>query len=358
MSLALRLAVYTDAPVVGGAERALATLLGWLGPHVDVTLLGVDAGVVAEIAAARPACATAILPPVRNKGDLRAIGAHLRAIRRARPEVLHANLRTPFSCQYAIAAALVTPGVEVVAVEHSPISSTDALQRRLRRLLVQRYAAHIAVAERSARTVEKVLGLDRGSVRTIYNGVADEHSEPVERIAPGPVVGVVGRLSVEKGVDVLLRALEELPEATGLIVGDGPERAALERLAEELGIAGRVHFTGSTNAARGFLGTIDVLALPSRFEALPLTVVEAMYAERPVVATDVGSVNEAVIDGETGLLVPAEDPRALARAIGSLLRDHSRAKALGVAGRKRALEHFSASGMALAYEELYAEVRK
>lgn len=358
MSRPLRLGAYTDAPLVGGAERALATLLGSLGPHVAVTLLGVEKGVIAEIAAARPGCATVVLPPVRNKADLRAIAAHLRAVRNLRPEVLHANLRTPFSCQYAIAAALATPGVEVVAVEHSPIGSQDALQRRLRRLLVRRLAAHVAVAERSARVVENVLGLEPGTVRTIYNGVADERSEPPERVAAGPVVGAVGRLSREKGIDVLLRALVDLPEATGLIVGDGPERAGLERLAHELGIDGRVVFTGYAANARPFLGAIDVLALPSRFEALPLSAVEAMLAERPVVATDVGSVDEAVVDGETGLLVPAEDPAALAQAIGTLLADPGRAQDLGTAGRQLALARFSVPTMARAYEALYDEVRR
>jgi len=358
MTNPLRLGVYTDAPIVGGAERALATLLGSLGAPVDVTLLGVDEGVVAEIAAARPGCRALVLPPVRNKADLRGIAAHLRAVRHLRPQVLHANLRTPFSCQYAIGAALITPGVEVVAVEHSPISSQAAVQRLLRRILVRRLAAHVAVAERSARVVEDVLRLEPGTVRTIYNGVPDEQGGPPERVAAGPVVGAVGRLSREKGIDVLLRALVELPEATGLIVGDGPERAALEQLARGLGIDGRVVFTGYTPDARRFLGAIDVLALPSRFEALPLSAVEAMLAQRPVVATNVGSVDEAVIDGETGVLVPAENPAALAHAIGTLLADPGRARSLGAAGRERALARFSAAAMAQAYEALYDEVRR
>ena len=358
MSRPLRLGAYTDAPLVGGAERALATLLGSLGPQVDVTLLGVDEGVVAEIAAARPGCATVVLPRVRDKRDLRSLAGHLRAVRDLRPQVLHANLRTPFSGQYAIAAALATPGVEVVAVEHSPIGSQDALQRRLRRLLVRRLAAHVAVAERSARVVESVLGLQPHTVRTIYNGVADERSEPPERVAAGPVVGAVGRLSHEKGVDVLLRALVELPEATGLIVGDGPERTTLERLARELGIDRRVVFTGHVANARPYLGAIDVLALPSRFEALPLSAVEAMLAERPVVASHVGSVDEAVVEGRTGLLVPPEDPAALARAIGTLLAEPERAHGLGTAGRQLALARFSVATMTRAYEALYDEVRR
>ncbi|MGH3072975.1 MAG: glycosyltransferase [Gaiellaceae bacterium] len=352
----MRLAAYTDAWLVGGAEQALATLLEWLGPHVDVTLLGVDERVVAEIAASRPGCATVVLPPVRDKRDVKAIAAHLRTIRRLRPQVLHANLRTPFSCQYGIAAALATRGVKVVAVEHSPIATDDALQRRLRRLMARRFAAHVSVGDESARRVERALGLAADSVRTIFNGVPEYDEPPAERPVPGPLIGSIGRLSREKGVDVLLRALPDLPGVTALIVGEGPERQALEALASELGVAERTIFTGRVPESRPYFPTLDVYVLPSRFEGLPLTVVEAMLASRPVVATNVGSVSEAIADGETGLLVPPNDPAALARAVRSVLDDAARAAAMGEAARARAEATFTARAMARRYEQLYDEV--
>jgi glycosyltransferase involved in cell wall biosynthesis len=100
----------------------------------------------------------------------------------------------------------------------------------------------------------------------------------------------------------------------------------------------------------------DVFVLPSRFEGFPLVLVEAMLAALPVVATDVGSVSESVVDGETGLLVPAEDAAALARAIRELLDDRPRSQEMGRRGRERAHNQFSVAGMAKAYLALYEEV--
>ncbi len=358
MTRPLRLAAYTDATLVGGAEGALGTLLEWLGPHIEVTLLGVDERVVTQIAAARPGCATVVLPPVRNKADLRAIAAHFRAFRRVRPEVVHANLRTPFSCQYGLAAALATPGAQVVAVEHAPMPTEDTFQRGLRRLMVRRLAAHVSVGDESARMVERVVGLPPGSVRTIYNGVPDLDVPPVDRPVSGPVIGSIGRLSPEKGLDVLLRALVELPGVTAVLVGDGPDRDELEQLALELDVADRAIFTGRVPESRAYFPVLDVYVLASRSEGLPLAVIEAMLASRPVVATDVGSVSEAIVDGETGLLVPPDDAAALAQAVRSLLDDPTRAAALGEAARARAVASFSAQAMARRYEALYDEVRR
>ena len=358
MSKPLRLAAYTDATLVGGAEGALATLLEWLDPHIAVTLLGVDARVVAEIAAARPGCATVVLPPVRDKADFRAIAAHAQAFQRLRPEVVHINLRTPFACQYGLAAALATPRAKVIAVEHAPMPTEDTLQRGLRRLMVGRLAAHVSVGDESARTVERVLGLAPGTVRTIYNGVPDLDLPPIDRLVPGPVIGSIGRLSPEKGLDVLLRALVDLPGVTAVLVGDGPDREALKRLALELGVEERAIFTGRVPESRVYFPALDVYVLASRSEGLPLALVEAMLAGCAIVATDVGSVSDAITDGETGLLVPAGDAPALARAVQSLLDDPGRAAALGEAARTRAVASFSAQAMAHAYEKLYDEVRR
>ena len=140
-----------------------------------------------------------------------------------------------------------------------------------------------------------------------------------------------------------------------MIVGDGPERERLERLAASLGIAQRVAFEGWQSDARDFLTTFDVFVLPSRFEGFPLVLLEAMLAGLPVVATDVGSVAEAVQDGETGLLVPPDDVQALNEALHTLLDDPDLRRKLGDAGRARALE-FSPARMAREFEALYAEV--
>ena len=187
----------------------------------------------------------------------------------------------------------------------------------------------------------------------IYNGVPDVPLEPVPRVRPGPVVGWFGRFAATKGVDVLLRALPSVPDVSCVLVGDGPERPSLERLAEDLGIADRVVMVGWADQPRNYLPGFDLAVLPSRAESLPLAVIEAMLAERAVIASDVGGVGELVLDGVTGVLVPSEDPDALARAMAQLLGEPSLAAEMGARARERALEHFSASAMARSYEALY-----
>ena len=140
---------------------------------------------------------------------------------------------------------------------------------------------------------------------------------------------------------------------TGVIVGDGEGRESVEALAAKLGADERVLIEGWHDDARSYLPTFDVYCLPSRFEGFPLAVVEAMLAGLPIVAADVGSVSEAIRDGETGLLVPPEDPVALASAIRRLLEDRRLAARLGERARALATEQFTAEHMARAYEDLY-----
>lgn len=350
----LRLAVYTDATSIGGAEEVLGHLVGALRSSIDVAVVGSDADVVAAVAARRPGSAVRLVPAVRDKWDVRGVAGHVRVLLGLRPDVVQANLRTPWTCQYGILAGLLVPRARVIAVEHLPIPSGDPGQRRLKRVLAGRLAAHVAVGGQAARLVEEYAGLPVGSIRTVHNGVPDVRLEPVPRPLPGLVVGSLGRLDTQKGYDVLLRALAGLEGVSAVLVGDGPEREPLEALAAELGLAERLVITGWRSDARAYLGAVDVFCLPSRYEGFPLAILEAMLGGLPVVATRVGSVAEAVLEGETGLLVAAEDPEALREALRRAL-DPETGRRLGEAGRRRALERFSVEAMAHGYESLYDE---
>jgi glycosyltransferase involved in cell wall biosynthesis len=352
----LRLTVYTDAYELGGAEQSLRNLLANLGEHVDVSVLGVNANVADWIAAARPETRVKVVRPVLGKFDLGPIADHVRAIRELRPDVFHANLRTTFACRFGILAALLAPGVRVIAVEQLTTPDASLFQRFHKRLASRRLAAHVAVGERAARITEEIVGLPVGSVGTIHNGVPVEPVARRSRELPGPVVGAVGRIARQKGFDVFVRALASLDGVTGVIVGDGEERESVETLAVRLGVEERVLIEGWHDDPRSYLSTFDVYCLPSRFEGFPLAVVEAMLAGLPIVAADVGSVSEAIRDGETGLLVPPEDPVALASAIRRLLDDRRLAAQLGERARALATEQFTAEHMARAYEDLYEEI--
>lgn len=185
----------------------------------------------------------------------------------------------------------------------------------------------------------------------VHNGVA----APVEDFPP-PLssatvrLGVIGRLNANKGQDLAIEAVASLV-GQGLdvrleIAGDtfaGAEEyeTSLHRLVAELGLADRVTFSGFCPDIWDVLGRTDVVVAPSRTDSLPLVVIEAMLAGRPVVATDVGGMSELLKDGENGLLVGAEDVAALKEGLLLLLDDPSRARRLGANARRTALEHFS-----------------
>lgn len=345
--------LYSDARTVGGAETSAGHLLSELPERFEVVVAGVDVRVAEAIASRRSGTPVEIVERVATKSDLSAIAEHVRLVRRVRPDILHVNLLSPWNGQYAQLAGILTPGVITVTVEHLPMPSTHRRQRLAKRALTRGLAAHVTVGERAGREIEQLVGLPHGSMVTIYNGVPDVAVEPVEAPVGGPVIGSLGRLTEQKCFDVLVRALPELPDASVVLVGDGPERPALERLADDLGVRDRLHITGWTDSARAHLCYFDVFALVSHYEAFPLAILEAMFAEVPIVATDVGSVSEAVRDGETGVLVPPGRPVDLARAIGSLLGEPERAATLARNARRAALERFTASAMASRYVQLY-----
>jgi glycosyltransferase involved in cell wall biosynthesis len=350
-----RVAVYTDSSGVGGAEASLGHLVRELGPRYDVVVAGVDENVVARVAEGRPGARRLVLPFIRSALDLPSIVAHTRMLARVRPDVLHVNLITPWSAHVAILLGLLTPAVRVVAVEQLPRPVPNARQRLIKRLLSRRLAAHVAVGDRSAREIERLVGLPSGFVRTIHNAVPDLGPSP-QHARDDRTIGFVGRIEPQKGLDVLLRALVHVPDSRLRVVGDGTERPQLERLASELGVADRVIWSGWSESPRETLSSFTVLAFPSRYEGFPLAVLEALLASTPVVATDVGSISEAVVDGETGVLVPSEDPSALAEALRQLLGDSERRNLLGERGRALVLAQYTSDRMARAFEALYDEI--
>jgi glycosyltransferase involved in cell wall biosynthesis len=173
-----------------------------------------------------------------------------------------------------------------------------------------------------------------------------------------PLVLTAARLSPQKAIDGLLSAAVLVPDAIFAIAGDGPDRAALEARAQALGIAPRVRFLGPRDDIPELLAACDLFVLPSLFEGLPLSVLEAMAAGKPVAATRIPGTDEAVADGETGILVPPGDAPALAAAIRAFLSDPALARRAGEAGRERVRTRFTASamvdGVVAAYEELLA----
>jgi glycosyltransferase involved in cell wall biosynthesis len=165
-------------------------------------------------------------------------------------------------------------------------------------------------------------------------------------LAPGtPLVGMLSRLSLEKGVDLFVEAMayvaRRLPDARGVVFGTGPEEARLKEQARRLGLEQHLIWAGYCAEAMDALLSLDVVALTSRFEALPQTLMEAMVMKRPAVVTPVGGCPELVLDGETGIVTPNHDPERIASAFCHLLSKPELARQMGERGARRIEENYT-----------------
>ena len=238
------------------------------------------------------------------------------------------------------------------------------IMRLLNQWLARRCVRIIAISDAVREFVCAVEGIPLRKVERIYYGldaapapqtVADLRTEL--GWAGVPLIGFVGRLTGQKGVDVLLNAFaivhRALPTARLLLIGDGPQRATLAALAGGLQISAAVHFAGWREDARAQMAALNVLAIASRWEGFGLVTLEAMQAGVAVVASRVSALPEIVLDGETGLLVPAANAAKLAAALLALLQDPQRAMQLGENGRLRAAQLFTVKQMAVQHAALY-----
>jgi glycosyltransferase involved in cell wall biosynthesis len=225
-------------------------------------------------------------------------------------------------------------------------------------LVLRRFDALVPVSEAG----EKILlraGVRRDRVRRIDNGI--EVSEVRQRSqTTGHTIGMVGRLAPEKGVDDFIRALPlvfaEIPRCQVLLVGEGQEREKLQDLCSRLGIRDQVEFVGHVTDVDAVYAQLDVLAMSSVAENLPMTLLEALSRGVAVVTTPVGSIPRIVRHNQNGLLVPPREPAALGAALLRLLQDGELRRRLGDEGRKSVIKEFSADAMARNYLGLYQEL--
>lgn len=236
------------------------------------------------------------------------------------------------------------------------------------RLLAPITDVFIAVAEPHGRYLAEREGCPAARVRVIPNGVDTDRFHPrwpdrrlqSEFGLPKhcPVAGIVAALRPEKNHELFLEAAalvrRQMPEAHFLIVGDGLRRSELELRSDQLGLSSAVHFVGTRPDIPEMLALLDVFLLTSHMEANPVSILEALASEKPVVATRVGSVPETVLEGQTGYLVPPGDAAALAARVVELLSDSERAQAMGRAGREQVLLNWSVQRMVEGYQDLIA----
>ncbi|MBW4442631.1 MAG: glycosyltransferase family 4 protein [Plectolyngbya sp. WJT66-NPBG17] len=339
----LKVVVYTDSEGIGGAEISLGHLVATTS--TDMTVVGVSETVVNAIAKDYPKI---VLP--KN------LFSHWSIFHQLQPDIIHINLCTPWACAIALTAALIIPNTRIVRVDQLPLRTTDAIELWRTRFLSLRVDAHVAVGKASAQRMEDFYALGRNSVISIPNGVPDV-GEPRSTTTGTMTVGSIGRLDAMKAHEILLKAIAKVENVNAVILGEGTERSNLEQLAIDLGIQDRVQLLGWVENPRSYLSQFDVVAMPSRSEGFPLAMVEAMLAARPVIATRVGSMPEAVIDGVTGWLIEKNDVNGLAEALKRSRDDVAFRLKLGQQARQMALAQFAVEAMTKQYEQLWQELR-
>lgn len=288
-----------------------------------------------------------------------------RVLRATRADAVHTHMFAPL---LFTAGARMFAGVPVlVHTEHSIEYLLDRPSyRRVLRWLARATTRFVVLGERMRRFYVERIGIPPDRIRVIPNGVAlvpsvgvTTRCEARRALGVGEhfVVGAVGRLAPEKNLGLLLRAFARAtanaPDAILVLIGDGPERADLERASRELGIAERVHFAGWRQDVAQLLPAFDLYALSSHAEGLPLALLEAMSAGVAVVSTAVGDIPDVVRDAETGRLVAAGDEPGLASALSALRENPEQRDALSRAARALVAARYSRDAMVGAYVDAY-----
>jgi glycosyltransferase involved in cell wall biosynthesis len=263
-------------------------------------------------------------------------------------------------------AAAQMAGVNAIVSSRRNLGYSYSLKEKLLLKLANRYPRRwLANSQAVADTISRQEAIDRSSFDVIYNGVeipALGITGTAAAVTPSQTVIMVANLRPVKAVDTLIRAaaivVKSVPNVRFAIVGDGPQRTSLLKLAAELSLTGQIEFTGSTSDVRSTLRDATVGVLTSTSEGFSNAILEYMCASLPVVATNVGGNREAVLDGKTGFLVAPGDLDALASKLTYLLTHPDESLRLGCAGRKRAEAEFSLDTMIRDYQEYYIRLVK
>ena len=361
----LRVLFLVTSMPVGGAETLLVNLVRRLDRSrfaPEIVCLKERDPLGEELAAEMPVHSRLL----SHKFDLRILSRLWRLMRRPRADAIVTVGAGDKMFWGRVAARLA--GVPVVASALHSTGWPDGVGR-LNRLLTPWTDAFIGVADAHAQHLIEGEGFPADKVHCIYNGIDCSRFVPRDSTAirreldidvEAPLVGIVAALRPEKNHELFLkgaqRIREQLPAARFLIVGDGPQRSELESLAADLQIADAVSFVGSRNDVPELVAACDVFALTSHNEASPVSILEALSAETAVVASNVGSVRETVVDGETGRLFAAGDLDQYVAATTELLRDSATRSRLGAEGRRRVVARWSLEAMVEGYERLIEDI--
>jgi glycosyltransferase involved in cell wall biosynthesis len=288
-------------------------------------------------------------------------GSH-REVRRTHVDVVNAHWILPGGLIALVLRAIGGPRYVLTVHGGDAYTQQGGVVGAVKRAVVRRASVVAPVSRDIAHALDLDgspvlrMGVDTGAIRAAV--------QP-RRPRPGELL-FIGRLADKKGVDGLLRALADVPDASLVVIGDGPDRVTLERLARELGLEDRVRFRGrqGRDAVLAALAEATAVVIPSRVgadgdqEGTPVVLAEAMAAGVPVVASDLGGLGECIDDGRTGLLVPPDDVAALSAALHSVVAGTVDLDALGAAASAEAKTSLDIGAVGEAYTQLFRDVAR
>ncbi len=362
----------TESAAFGGAEQAILTLISQLDPsRWSSTLVHHPGDVLGPLIDGATALGVPTVSVPRLDPGWQGIARLPRFVadlRRRRPDIVHAHLTWPLASQYALLGAWLarTPGIVATVQLHVELDLPWRVQHQ-QLALTGIVGQYIAVSRHVEQRLVDSLDWPPGKIQVIHNAIKTPSETELAalrtRRAPirtaimrdptAPLVLIPARLEHQKGHVHLLEGVRRLPNAEFAFAGDGSLRCDLERHAVDLGVSSRVHFLGHRRDVSDLLVAADLVVLPSLSEGLPLALLEAMAVGLPVIASEIGGVDELVVPGETGLLVPVGDVDRLVAAIAELLGNPALAAAMAGAGRRRVQETFSAAAMGERVESVY-----
>jgi glycosyltransferase involved in cell wall biosynthesis len=299
----------------------------------------------------------------QGRADWRAIGQIQEYIQEDGIDLVHTHGYKADLYGYVAARRSHKP---IVATCHNWVGGTAALgiYNHLDRLVLKRFNALAAVSDSVAQRLLDS-GVPTRKIQNIANGIdvkAFERAEPLPTLdfSGNKVVGMVARLDLQKGFAYLLRAIRELcvtfPELKIVIVGEGPDRSAIEDMIQDYGLRSNVILAGQQSDMPGVYAAMDIFVLPSLNEGLPMTILEAMAAGKPVIATRVGAIPTMIKQGENGLLVDPRDSNGLQDAIKYLFNDSDLCRRMGAEGHDWISRNYTSESMALKYRLMYEQV--
>ena len=306
------------------------------------------------------------ISPAADLQAVRRVGAVFRTFR---PDLIHAH-----GSQAGVIARLARAALPSVPLIHTPhqyafVNYFAGPRRQTAYRLIERTMAPLATRVLCVCEAERRLAVEIGAgrqARVVYNGIEPLDPSPIPSELswlsgqPGPLVAAVAELHERKGLVSLIEAMPDIrarfPDVRLVIAGEGPERGRLQSRRDELGLAEAVFLPGHISGVPGLLTAADVFVNPAWAEAFPYAVLEAMSLARPCVVTDVGGTAEAIVDGQSGMVVPPGAAAPLATAICRLLGDEGEATRFGEAAKHRLLQRFTRAQMLEGTMAVYGEV--